>query len=157
MEIRFLQESDRDGICRLSYQINSEHYKNEPRYFCEPPVEGSDWAFWRKCNKKERGFLLVCVDDLEVIGFLSAELLLSPDLPFIRQMTRCRIGTLVVSNEHHRKGVGTALFNKACIIAKEGGAEDIGLEVMSFNVSAREFYRNLGFRSLAERMSKELA
>lgn len=157
MEIRFLQDEDKAGICHLSYQINSDHHKHEPRYFREPVAIGEDWEFWKQSHEKEGGFLLVCLINDKVVGFVAAEIYPMPDLPFLTKMTRCRIATIVVSDDHQREGAGTALFNRVCEIAKDRGAIDIGLEVISYNTGAQEFYEQLGFKNFAYRMSRSLA
>lgn len=157
MEIRHLKDFDKVGLCKLSHQINLEHFENEPTYFREPVVEGDDWDFWRESHEKEGGFILVAEIDHEVVGFVAAEIFDNPSLPFLNPLKRCRIATIVVSNAHHRKGVGTALYEKVCKIAKENEAADLSLEVFSFNTSAIAFYEKLGFRTNSNRMSHALA
>lgn len=157
MEIRFLQDEDKAGVCQLSYQINNDHYENQPRYFRKPVKVGEDWEFWKQQHEKESGFLLVCLIDDEIVGFVLAEIHPMPDLPFLTKMTRCRIATIVVSDDHQRKGIGTALYNRVCTIAKKRGAVEIGLEVISYNKGAQEFYQKLGFNNFAYRMSRSIA
>ena len=156
MEIRFLKEEDRQGVCQLSYQINNEHHKNEPRYFCAPTIVGEDWEFWRRAQNSDGGFVLVCLVGHEVVGFVAAKICPMPDVPFFVTMTRCIITTIVVSNSHRRKGVGTALYEKVCEIARSRGAVDIGLEVIAFNNGAQKFYKKLGFNNFSVRMSRSL-
>jgi ribosomal protein S18 acetylase RimI-like enzyme len=157
MEIRYLEDFDKSGICKLSHQINSEHYKNEPQYFCKPVVEGEDWGYWKNSHEKNDGFVLVAILNNEVVGFISAELAEMPNLPFLNPMKRCRIATIVVSDNHHRKGIGSALYDRVREMAKEQGASDLTLEVFSFNRSAIAFYEKIGFRNTSNHMSLSLA
>ncbi|MGJ8679090.1 N-acetyltransferase family protein [Paraglaciecola sp.] len=156
MEIRYLRDSDRIGLCNLSHQINKEHFENEPKYFCNPGKEGADWEFWKASHEKEGGFILVALLNNEIVGFVAAELTAMPNLPFLNPIKRCRIATIVVSREHQRKGIGTALYKDVCKLAKEGGAVDLNLEVFTFNSPAIAFYERLGFRNNSNRMSKSL-
>lgn len=157
MDIRYLDDSDKSGICKLSHQINSDHYLNEPEIFCKPVAEGDDWSFWKESHEKDGGFVLVALSNNNVMGFVAAEVSDMPNLPFLNPMKRCRIATIVVSDEHQRKGVGSALFEKVCEIANERGAHRLALEVFTFNSIAVNFYEKLGFRSTAKYMSKSLA
>lgn len=156
MEIRFLQEEDKLGICQLSYQINQQHHANDPRYFREPLAIGDDWDFWRQSHEKPGGFVLVGLLQQRIIGFIAAEIYPMPNLPFLVPMTRCRIATLVVADDQQRKGIGTALFKKTCVIATERGATDISLEVSAFNSGAYKFYQKLGLQDFAYRMCRPL-
>ncbi len=157
MDIRFLENFDQSDVCRLSHQINLQHYQNEPEVFCEPVEEGSDWAFWKESHEKDGGFVLVAVLDDKVVGFVAAEIPQMPTLPFLNSGARCRVATIVVSSEYQKKGVGSALYEAVHNIAKERGASRIVLEVFSFNSTAIEFYEMHGFRSSAIHMSKSLA
>ena len=156
MKIRFLNESDKDDICTLSYQINLDHHQNEPRYFRVPVEIGDDWEFWMGCHEKEGGFVLVCELEGNVVGFVACEISPMPNLPFVQPMIKSRIGTIVVAQQHQRKGIGTALFRRVCEISQERGAVDIGLEVFAFNARAVAFYQKLGFKPFAQRLSRSL-
>lgn len=156
MEIRYLKDSDRNGLCKLSHQINKEHFENEPTYFCSPGKAGEDWEFWKNSHDKEGGFILVAIANREVVGFVAAELSDMPNLPFLNSVKRCRIATIVVSKEHHRKGIGTALFERVFKIAQDNGVDDLNLEVFTFNNTAIAFYEKLGFRNSSNRMSKSV-
>ncbi|RVU84703.1 GNAT family N-acetyltransferase [Leucothrix sargassi] len=79
-----------------------------------------------------------------------------PNLPFLNPMKRCKIATIVVSVEHQKQGIGTALFEKVCEIAKEQGAQRLALDVFSFNNAAVNFYEKHGFRVTNQHMSKSL-
>ena len=157
MDIRYLEDLDKSGICKLSHQINSDHYLNEPEVFCKPVSEGDDWSFWKELHEKDGGFVLVALSNNNVVGFVAAEVSDMPSLPFLNPMKRCRIATIVVSGEHQKKGVGSALFEKVCEIANERGAHRLSLEVFTFNNTAVNFYEKHGFRITAKHMSKSLA
>lgn len=156
MDIRYLKDSDKTGICKLAHQINSAHYLNEPEVFCKPVVEGEDWLFWKASHEKEGGFILVALLNANIVGFVAAEISEVPNLPFLNPAKRCRIATIVVSDEHQKCGIGTALYKRVCEIAKEQGAERLSLEVFTFNSSAMDFYEKHGFRNTVMQMSKSL-
>lgn len=157
MDIRYLEDSDKSAICKLSHQINSDHYLNEPEVFCKPVSEGEDWIFWKESHEKEGGFVLVALLNSNVVGFVAAEISGMPNLPFLNPIKRCRIATIVVSRKYQKSGVGSALYERVYEIAKQQGADRIVLEVFSFNLSAIDFYEKLGFKGTAMHMSKSLA
>ncbi|PWQ96793.1 GNAT family N-acetyltransferase [Leucothrix arctica] len=157
MDLRYLKDSDKSGVCKLSHQINSDHYLNEPGVFCQPVAEGDDWSFWKESHEKDGGFVLVALSNSNVVGFVAAEVSDMPNLPFLNPMKRCKIATIVVSDEHQKKGVGSELFEKVCEIAKEHGAQRLVLDVFTFNKTAVDFYENHGFKNTATHMSKSLA
>lgn len=157
MDIKYLEDSDKSGICKLSQQINRDHYLNEPGVFCKPVTEGEDWLFWKESHEKDGGFVLVAHSNFNVVGFVSAEISEVSNLPFLNAIKRCRIATIVVSSEHQKSGVGSALYKKVCEIAKEQGADRLTLDVFTFNSSAIDFYEKHGFKSTAMHMSKSLA
>jgi len=157
MNIRAASENDRDGICKLADEINMDHFNNMPRYFSKPKNDGSDWCHWKESFEKENRFAFVCTNEEVVVGFVTAQIINTPELPFLNPMKRCLIGTIVVSGNYQRKGVGSRLISRVSEAAKERRAIDLGLEVMAFNSGAREFYKNLGFACFSERLSKSLA
>ena len=156
MIIRYLEDSDKQGVCRLSHQINLEHHQNEPDVFCAPVQEGDDWDFWKQSHDKDGGFILVAVIGDNIVGFVAAEISETLNLPFLRPQRKCRIATIVVCENHQREGVGSALFDEVSQIAKSHGASKIVLEVFAFNRTAIEFYEGKGFTAPAMHMSKTL-
>jgi ribosomal protein S18 acetylase RimI-like enzyme len=52
---------------------------------------------------------------------------------------------LVVAEDHRRSGVGRLLMEEVRNIASDHGASQIELVATRANVTAREFYRSLGF------------
>ena len=107
-------------------------------------------------HEKEGGFVLVCELKGKVVGFVAREISPMPNLPFVQPMIKSRIGTIVAAQQHQRKGIGTALFRRACEISQERGAVDISLEVFAFNAGAVAFYQKLDFRPFAQRLSRSL-
>ena len=156
MDIRYLEDLDKLGICKLSHQINNAHYLNEPEVFCKPVSMGDDWRFWKESHEKDDGFVLVAILNNNVVGFVAVEVSDMPSLPFLNPIKRCRIATIVVSDDHQKKGVGSALFEKVCEIAKERGAHHLSLEVFTFNNTAVNFYEKHGLRTTAQHMLKSL-
>lgn len=58
---------------------------------------------------------------------------------------------LVVRASARRAGLGGALLDRLCAVAREGGVMAVHLEVRASNVPALALYRSRGFREVARR------
>ena len=98
----------------------------------------------------------VAVDENEkkVIGFISARIDINETIPFLNKRPICRIGSIVVHENHRSKGIGKELMNHCSLWANSKEAYQIRLEVMSFNSSAKSFYESLGFKPQSEIWAK---
>lgn len=63
----------------------------------------------------------------------------------------CFVSNIAVYPEYRRKGVATALIERACDCAQAHGTEFISLEVRRSNEQALALYRQLGFRKMGVR------
>jgi ribosomal protein S18 acetylase RimI-like enzyme len=59
--------------------------------------------------------------------------------------TVIEVPMLVVAEDHRRAGVGKLLMKEVRNVASDNGASQIELVATRANVTAREFYRSLGF------------
>jgi ribosomal protein S18 acetylase RimI-like enzyme len=86
---------------------------------------------------------VLVVEDEEgaVVGAVS--LWLKPDLA--HGDTVVEVAMLVVAEDHRRAGVGKLLMEEVRNVASDSGASQIELVATRANVTAREFYRSLGF------------
>ncbi|HEH9399465.1 TPA: GNAT family N-acetyltransferase [Aeromonas sobria] len=152
MEIRKATELDIDAIVELNRQIGELHYEHYPEVFCPPSPE-------------ERGFLLsaigaegrlfcVAEQDGMVVGFLTARIDINESVPFLTKAPICRIGTVVVDEQHRSHGIGKGLIAHCDSWAKARDAQQIRLEVMAFNVRAKALYASLGFKVQSQIMAR---
>jgi ribosomal protein S18 acetylase RimI-like enzyme len=83
----------------------------------------------------------VIEDEGKVVGAVS--LWIKPDLA--HGDTVVEVPMLVVAEEHRRNGVGKLLMEEVRSVASDNGASQIELVATRANVTARAFYRSLGF------------
>ena len=145
MEISKAVLGDLGGICKLSFQINTTSFQHAPNVFTHPSRIGSDEKFWKDQLEINNSIVYVAKFEGTVIGFITAKITQNLDVSFLSTNKICRIGTIVVSENHQSKGIGKMLMEYAEKWAKDAGALEIRLEVMEFNKSGQRFYETLGY------------
>lgn len=148
MEIRKATEQDIDAILELNRQIGLIHFEHAPEVFCPPSPQERD--FLLNAIGSEGRLFCVAVLDAEVVGFLTARIDINDAIPFLSKLPICRIGSVVVDENHRSRGIGKALIAHCDGWAKAHDACQIRLEVMSFNERAKSLYQSLGFQRQSE-------
>ena len=119
------------------------------------PTEADITGFW---SSDPELFLVVEVDG-KVVGFLVGRE--SRDMPdeVLRRRGATKAGsieTLTVDAQYRRRGIATALLNKAFDLFRQRGVDYVSLAVPGEEVGARRLYEKLGFRERAYFLSKNL-
>lgn len=148
MEIRKATEQDIDAILELNRQIGLIHFEHAPEVFCPPSPQERD--FLLNAIGSEGRLFCVAVLEAEVVGFLTARIDINEAIPFLSKLPICRIGSVVVDENHRSRGIGKALIAHCDGWAKAHDACQIRLEVMSFNERAKSLYQSLGFQRQSE-------
>ena len=107
----------------------------------KPPTEEAVRARLEELLDEPRARVLVAEIEAGIVGAVS--LWVKPDLA--HGDTVVEVPMLVVAEDHRRTGVGKLLMDEVRNVASENGATQIELVATRSNVSAREFYRSLGF------------
>jgi ribosomal protein S18 acetylase RimI-like enzyme len=107
----------------------------------EPPTEEAVRARLEELLDEPRARVLVAENEAGIVG--GASFWIKPDLA--HGDTVVEVPMLVVAEDHRRAGVGKLLMEEVRNIASDSGASQIELVATRANVSAREFYRALGF------------
>ena len=99
---------------------------------------------------------LFCVAEQDgmVVGFLTARIDINDSVPFLTRAPICRIGSVVVDEQHRSRGIGKALIVHCDEWAKARDAQQIRLEVMAFNERAQTLYEALGFKVQSQIMAR---
>jgi ribosomal protein S18 acetylase RimI-like enzyme len=107
----------------------------------EPPTEKATRARLEELLDESRVRVLVAEDEAGIVGGVS--FWIKPDLA--HGDTVVEVPMLVVAEDHRRTGVGKLLMEEVRNVASDNGASQIELVATQSNVTAREFYRSLGF------------
>ncbi|CAH0536613.1 GNAT family N-acetyltransferase [Vibrio marisflavi] len=152
MIIRSATSDDVDAIWELNRQIGQYHFENVPDVFVAP--SHLDREFLLAAIMDEHRLFSVAVDEERIVGFISARMDINENIPFVIKRPLCRIGSVVVDEDHRAKGVGKKLMEHCSSWANSNEAYQIRLEVMSFNSKAKSFYESLGFKPQSEIWAK---
>jgi ribosomal protein S18 acetylase RimI-like enzyme len=106
-----------------------------------PPTEEALRARLDELLDEPRARVLVAENETGIVGGVS--FWIKPDLA--HGDTVVEVPMLVVAEDHRRTGVGKLLMDEVRNVASENGASQIELVATHSNVTAREFYRSLGF------------
>lgn len=143
MKIRVADVADIDALVELNRQIGEIHYDKAPHIFMPPSPE--EKAFLLSALESSERHFWVAEQEGRVIGFINAVITINESIPFIVKTPVCRIGTIVVDEDHRSSGVGKALMDACKEWAIGEGTTSIRLEVMAFNEEAKAFYEQLGY------------
>jgi GNAT superfamily N-acetyltransferase len=107
----------------------------------EPPTEEAIRTRLEELLDEPRARVLVAENEAGIVG--GASFWIKPDLA--HGDTVIEVPMLVVAEDHRRAGVGKLLMEEVRNVASDNGASQIELVATRANVTAREFYRSLGF------------
>jgi GNAT superfamily N-acetyltransferase len=107
----------------------------------EPPTEEAVRARLEELLDEPRARVLVAENEAGIVGGVS--FWIKPDLA--HGDTVVEVPMLVVAEDHRRTGVGKLLMEEVRDVASDNDASQIELIATRANVTAREFYRSLGF------------
>jgi GNAT superfamily N-acetyltransferase len=107
----------------------------------EPPTEEDIRARLEELLDEPRARILVAENETGIVG--GASFWIKPDLA--HGDTVIEVPMLVVAENHRRAGVGMLLMEEVRKVASANGASQIELVATRANVTARAFYRSLGF------------
>jgi GNAT superfamily N-acetyltransferase len=106
-----------------------------------PPMEEAVRARLEELLDEPRARVLVAETEVGLVGVVS--FWIKPDLA--HGDTVVEVPMLVITEGHRRAGVGKLLMEEVRNVASDNGASQIELVATRANVTAREFYRSLGF------------
>jgi ribosomal protein S18 acetylase RimI-like enzyme len=107
----------------------------------EPPMEEAVRMRLEELLDEPRARVLVAENEAGIVGGVS--FWIKPDLA--HGDTVVEVPMLVVAEDHRRAGVGRLLMEEVRNVASDNDASQIELVATRGNVTAREFYRSLGF------------
>lgn len=107
----------------------------------DPPTEEATRTRLEELLDEPRARVLVAEKEAGIVG--GASFWIKPDLA--HGDTVVEVPMLVVAEDHRRTGVGRLLMEEVRNVASDNGASQIELVATRANVTARAFYRSLGF------------
>ena len=143
MEIRFAVCEDVPDILRLLQQVGQVHHEGRPDLFRDNAQKYGASQVLRIIESTDSP-LFVAAENDRVLGYCFCQVKTLTQNPVFFDRTELYIDDLCVDQDHRRRGIAKALYNKALGYAKELGCHHITLNVWSFNEDAMAFYRACG-------------
>jgi GNAT superfamily N-acetyltransferase len=154
--VRRAEPGDYEAICELADLMDQPQREALPERFRKPsgPVRLRDRT--EKLMHDPDTFLAVAELEGRVVGVTNCGLLRMGDFPQKHPITSLLVRGLVVRPELRRKGIATALVEKALAWARERGAAEVQANVYDFNQPAAAFFSSLGLAPLSHRLIRKL-
>lgn len=85
------------------------------------------------------------VREISIVAMSGRDLVGTIGIGFLHRRSAC-IRRLFVAKAVRGKGIGSALVNRCCEIARASNCESVGLSLDVTNGNTEEFYKKLGFK-----------
>lgn len=153
--VRRAEAGDIPQLVELSAMIQAAHVAAEPAFF--KPAQPGETAAWFAVEL-ERGSLSIWVaaegDDL--VGYAVTAPQVRDENVFCYARSWWEVDQLGVRLGWRRRGVARALLTAIAAAGREAGVARLQLSTWSFNTSAQEAWRHLGFEPQASRYDIDL-
>jgi GNAT superfamily N-acetyltransferase len=156
MKIRPARPDDAAAISAHTMEVQAIHFDALPETFLPPgPWTLPVAAVHELMARPDRIFFVAEIDG-RIVGHAYAEVQRQEESSFKRAATRLYVHQMAVTAAARGTGVGSQLLAAMRAAAVERGISTIGLDVYSFNTSARRFYDREGFRPTRDFLTLEL-
>ena len=155
--IRKAKITDYDGVCAVIEEGDRLHREYFPNLFqssSDGVIRPPDYI--SSLLVDPNACFLVAEQAGEIVGSLIVYIRETAPLSILVPRRFGYIGELVVHHDHRRMGIGLAMMEYAEEWARSNGAESVELTVYSFNQGAVHFYEELGYKSITQKMAKQL-
>jgi GNAT superfamily N-acetyltransferase len=145
--IRLAVLGDERSLADLNAFVQDLHVENEPSYF--RPADLEEVASWfRGLIGDPEGQIWIAEVNGKPVGYVYMVLNNHEEDPFSPARRWIEIDQIVVRPEYQRRGIGRSLVKHVIRAAHTKGICDIELASWSFNTSAHEAFRRLGFKPI---------
>ena len=145
--------SDFSAVYALSTQLFNMHLDARPDLFRARDNSWSEICFSNALKNPNIKFFVYEKDGI-VLGYCKVEKGIINNNPKFRNDTVLTISEICVDEEKRGQKIGSRLFDKIKLYAKEVRVTTLEVQVWNFNNSAKSFYESMGM--LARVISMEL-
>lgn len=146
--IRRARADEAPLLRELNREVQALHAAAEPRRY--KPLVAELAPFEAMVRAPDAHTILAEVRG-EPVGYGHIVVQRRPEDPFHYAATIVHIDQIAVLSGARRRGVGVALIGYAKTLAAELTADEVTLNVWSFNTAARSFFADQGFATITER------
>jgi len=154
--IREATPFDYENLCELFDEADKLHRDHLSERFQEPKGPARDKEFILGLLADQTVEVFVVERDGKLLGLVQAAVKDAPPMSIFVPRCYVVVDTLVVKEGFRQQGIGEKLMDKVHHWAISKGADDVELNVYEFNQGAIAFYRQLGYETISQKMSKSL-
>ncbi|MFW9787585.1 MAG: GNAT family N-acetyltransferase [Candidatus Thorarchaeota archaeon] len=141
---------DLSELVKLWLESAQFHQSLEPRFqYTSDATEATESYMSKQINSEKACYRVAQIDD-SIVGYI--EVLVTERPPIHVHKRIGYIGSLYVTPDSRRKGIGTKLWLLAYDWLMKKGVQVINLMVASKNPAALEFWKNLNFSEIMVRL-----
>lgn len=152
--IREYEPRDAAALRECVVELQEFERRIDPRLRLGEEMADAHCAHLHDRCREARGQILVATVDGVVAGFASViaeEPFTNPDEP---PGTYAVVSDLVVLERCRGRGIGRRLLVRAEVFARDAGATELRIGVLSANAGARALYADVGFEPYSETLAK---
>ena len=156
MHIRQATPADSLLLSSLCMDIQRLHVEHHPTIFKAPKTEDFAVSFFEEMLGDPAVRIFLAEGNGDAAGYVFCKLVEREEGPFTFAVRSLHIDQIGVHPAHHGQGIGTALMQRAELLAREWGVQRIQLDSWDFNGKAHAFFEHLGFQKFHFRFSRAL-
>lgn len=146
---------DLPAICRLGEEVNTLHHDAWPHIFAASADPMQHAAHWQQSIGGVKSTTFVCEETGRLVGFVTV-FIAHDASPLVHPTPYARVGSISVTRDRQRAGIGKALMQHAEAWARQRGVTDLRLHVWDFNRNAMALYAALGYDVRSHVLGKRL-
>lgn len=154
--IRTAESGDYEGFLKVFSETEEYHRLNVPWKFRKPELELFSRDYYHEILNNQDAILMLAENKSEIVGYILG---FRQDVvagPILQKRNYAHIDDLVVKSDYRKQGIATLLMAEFEKSAKAKGANEIELNVWTFNQNAIEFYNKKGYEVFSQKMRKVL-
>ena len=155
MIIRRAESGDLEGLKRLLYQVCQIHADGRPDLFRAGGIKYTDQELLDILPDDSRP-VFVCADNDQVLGYAFCILEDTPGTTSLQPVRTLYLDDLCVEASARGRHIGTRLYERVLLAARELGCSRVTLHAWNFNEKAFGFYEKLGMTPLYTAMEQKL-
>ena len=144
VSIRAAVLGDVQGLTILNGFVQDLHVARRPDSF-KPSTQEEVVDWFSRLLRSTSARMWIAEEAGAAVGYVLTMVQERPESPFCRPRRWCEIDQIAVDPDSRRKGVATALIQKALTEAAAEGFAEVELCTWSFNVEAQSLFKKFGF------------
>ncbi len=155
MIIRRAEPGDLEGLKHLLYQVCQIHADGRPDLFRAGGIKYTDQELLDILPDDSRP-VFVCAENDQVLGYAFCILEDTPGTTSLQPVRTLYLDDLCVEASARGRHIGTRLYERVLLAARELGCSRVTLHAWNFNEKAFGFYEKLGMTPLYTTMEQKL-